>query len=153
MSADVGTEAPDFTLRNEDGDEVTLSSLRGGNVVLVFYPFAFSSTCTKELHDITGLADKFDAAGAQVFGISVDSPFALKAFRNAEGIKAHLLSDFEPKGAVAKEYDAYLDGLGFATRATFVIDKSGTIAHKVVNSPADARDQEEVLTALAACPV
>jgi peroxiredoxin len=153
VPAEVGSQAPDFTLRNEDGQEVTLSSLRGENVVLVFYPFAFSSLCTKELHDVTGLADRFDAAGAQVFGISVDSPFAQKAFRNAEGIQAHLLSDFEPKGAVAREYDAYLDGLGFATRATYVIDKNGTIAFKQVNSPADRRDQEEVLTALAACPV
>jgi mycoredoxin-dependent peroxiredoxin len=151
---EVGDQAPDFTLRNEEGQEVTLSSLRGGNVVLVFYPFAFSSMCTKELHDVTGLADRFDAAGAQVFGISVDSPFAQKAFRAAAGINAHLLSDFEPKGAVAREYHAYLEPpLGFATRATYVIDKNGTIAFKQVNSPADRRDQEEVLTALAACPV
>jgi peroxiredoxin len=153
MAAEVGSPAPDFTLRNEDGQDVTLSSLRGNNVVLVFYPFAFSSICTKELHDITGLAARFDAAGAQVFGISVDSPFALKAFREAEHISAHLLSDFEPKGAVAREYDAYLQDLGFATRATYVIDKNGTIAHKQVTSPAQAREQEEVLDALAACPI
>jgi peroxiredoxin len=153
MAAEVGSPAPDFTLRNEDGQDVTLSSLRGNNVVLVFYPFAFSSICTKELHDITGLAERFDAAGAQVFGISVDSPFALKAFREAEHISAHLLSDFEPKGAVAREYDAYLQDLGFATRATYVIDKNGTIAHKQVTSPAQAREQEEVLDALAACPI
>ena len=153
MSAEVGSQAPDFTLRNEEGQEVQLSSLRGRNVVLVFYPLAFSSLCTRELHDITGLSDRFGAAGAEVFGISVDSPFALKAFRNAEGISAHLLSDFEPKGAVADEYGAYLKDLGFATRATFVIDKNGTIAHKQVNSPAKARDQEEVLDALAACPI
>ncbi len=110
--------------------------------------------CTRELHDVTGLAERFDAAGAQVFGISVDSPFAQKAFRAAEGINAHLLSDFEPKGAVAKQYEAYLEApLGFATRATYVIDKNGTIAFKQVNGPGDQRDQEEVLTALAACPV
>jgi mycoredoxin-dependent peroxiredoxin len=151
---EVGDQAPDFTLRNEEGEEVTLSSLRGENVVLVFYPFAFSSMCTRELHDVTGLAERFDAAGAQVFGISIDSPYAQKAFRNAEGIKAHLLSDYEPKGAVAKQYEAYLEApLGFATRATYVIDKNGTIAFKQVNGPGDARDQEEVLTALAACPV
>jgi mycoredoxin-dependent peroxiredoxin len=153
MSADVGSQAPDFTLRNENGEEVTLSSLRGRNVVLVFYPLAFSSMCTKELHNITGLADRFDAAGAEVFGISVDSPFALKAFRRDEQLEPHLLSDFEPKGAVADQYGAYLGDLGFATRATFVIDKDGKIAHKQVNSPAEARSQEEVLEALAACPV
>jgi peroxiredoxin len=153
MPVEIGQEAPDFTLRDEDGQEVTLSSLRGRNVVLVFYPFAFSSTCTKELHDVTGLADKFDDASAEVFGISVDSPFALKAFKRDEGLSASLLSDFEPKGAVAREYGAYLDDLGFATRATFVIDKDGKVAHKQVTSPAEARDQEEVLDALAACPV
>ena len=153
MSVEVGSQAPDFTLRNENGEEVTLSSLRGQNVVLVFYPFAFSSICTKELHDVTGLEQKFGDAHAQVFGVSVDSPFALKAFRKQENLTPHLLSDFEPKGAVAQQYGAYLDGLGFATRATFVIDKDGKDAWKQVNSPGEARDQEEAVEALAACPV
>ena len=153
MSVEVGSQAPDFTLRDENGQEVTLSSLRGQNVVLVFYPFAFSSMCTKELHDVTGLEEKFGAANAQVYGISVDSPFALKAFKQHENLKPHLLADFEPKGAVAQQYGAYLDGLGFATRATFVIDKDGTVAWKQVNSPGEARNQEEAIEALAACPV
>jgi peroxiredoxin len=153
MSVEVGSQAPDFTLRNENGEEVTLSSLRGQNVVLVFYPFAFSSICTKELHDVTGLEQKFGDAHAQVFGVSVDSPFALKAFRKQENLTPHLLSDFEPKGAVAQQYGAYLDGLGFATRATFVIDKDGKVAWKQVNSPGEARDQEQAVEALAACPV
>jgi mycoredoxin-dependent peroxiredoxin len=151
MAVELGTEAPDFTLRNENGEEVTLSALRGQNVVLVFYPFAFSSICTKELHDVTDLEDEF--GDANVFGVSVDSPFALKAFRAAENLTPHLLSDFEPKGAVAKQYDAYLDGLGFATRATYVIDKDGNVAWKQVNSPGEARNQEEAIEALAACPV
>ena len=153
MPVEVGQEAPDFTLRDENGQDVTLSSLRGKNVVLVFYPFAFSSICTKELHDITDRQERFGEASAEVFGISVDSPFALKAFRKHEHLSAHLLSDFEPKGAVALQYGAYLDGLGFATRATFVIDKDGKVAHKQITSPAEARDQDEVLDALAACPV
>jgi mycoredoxin-dependent peroxiredoxin len=152
MPVEVGQEAPDFTLRDENGQDVTLSSLRGKNVVLVFYPFAFSSTCTKELHDITDREGRFGENSAEVYGISVDSPFALKAFKDREQLSAHLLSDFEPKGAVAREYDAYLD-LGFATRATFVIDKDGKVAYKNVTSPAEARDQDEVLEALAACPV
>jgi mycoredoxin-dependent peroxiredoxin len=153
MSVEVGSPAPDFTLRNENGEEVTLSSLRGQNVVLVFYPFAFSSMCTKELHDVTGLQQKFGDAHAEVFGVSVDSPFTLKAFKKHENLTPHLLSDFEPKGAVAQQYGAYLDGLGFATRATFVIDKDGNIAWKQVNSPGEARDQEQAVEALAACPV
>jgi peroxiredoxin len=109
--------------------------------------------CTRELHDVTGLADRFEAAGAEVFGISVDSPFALKAFRNIEGIRAHLLADFHPRGAVADQYGAYVPQIGCATRATFVIDKNGVVAHKQVTSLAEARSQEEVVEALATCPV
>jgi peroxiredoxin len=153
MSPEVGSEAPDFTLRDENGDAVTLSSLRGKNVVLVFYPLAFSPTCTRELHDISGAADRYDAAGAEVFGISVDSPYVLKAFKRDEGLKARLLSDFHPKGAVAREYGAYIEEAGIATRATFVIDNNGRIADKVVTHPGQARNQEEYLEALAACPV
>jgi peroxiredoxin len=153
MSVEVGSEAPDFTLRDENREAVTLSSLRGQNVVLVFYPLAFSSICTKELHDISAARDQYDAAGAEVIGISVDSPYALKAFKRDEGIMARLVSDFHPKGAVAKEYGAYIEEAGVATRATFVIDKDGKVAHKVVNHPGQARDQEEYLQALASCPV
>jgi mycoredoxin-dependent peroxiredoxin len=153
MSVEIGSEAPDFMLRDENGDEVTLSSLRGRNVVLVFYPLAFSPTCTRELHDISEAADKYQAAGADVFGISVDSPYVLKAFKRDEDLEARLLSDFHPKGAVAKQYEAYIEEAGIATRATFVIDKDGKIAHKVVNHPGQARNQEEYLEALASCPV
>ena len=153
MSVEVGSEAPDFTVRDENGEELTLSSLRGQNVVLVFYPLAFSRTCTKELHDISAARDKYDAAGAEVIGISVDSPYALKAFKRDEDIKARLASDFHPKGEVAKKYDAYIEEAGIATRATFVIDKDGKVAYKVVNHPGEARNQEEYLEALASCPV
>ena len=118
----------DFTLRDENGEELTLSSLRGRNVVLVFYPLAFSGTCTKELHDISSHADDYEEAGAEVIGISVDSPFTLKAFKRDEDLKARLASDFHPKGAVAREYGAYIEEAGFATRATFVIDKDGKVA-------------------------
>jgi peroxiredoxin len=153
MSVEVGSEAPDFTLRDENGQEFTLSSLRGHNAVLVFYPLAFSGICTKELHDLTDAADRYDAAGAEVIGISIDSPFTLKAFKRDEDLKAKLLSDFHPKGAVAKQYGAYIEEAGVATRATFVVDKDGKIAHKVVTHPGEARNQEEYLEALAACPV
>jgi mycoredoxin-dependent peroxiredoxin len=153
MAVEVGSEAPDFTLRDENGEEFTLSSLRGRNVVLFFYPLAFSSTCTRELHDITGAADRYEAAGAEVIGISVDSPYALKAFKRDEELKAKLLADFHPKGEVAKKYGAYIEDAGIATRATFVIDKDGKIAYKVVNNPGQARNQEEYLEALTNCPV
>lgn len=153
MAAEVGSEAPDFTARDENGEEFKLSSQRGRNVVLVFYPAAFSGICTRELHDISGAADRYEAAGAEVVGISVDSPFSLKAFKRDEDIKAKLVSDFHPKGAIATDYGAYIEDAGVATRATFVIDKDGKVAHKVVVHPGKARDQEEYLEALKACPV
>ena len=153
MAVEVGSEAPDFTLRDEHGEEVALSSLRGRNVVLIFFPAAFSGICTKELHQATDLADRYDAAGAEVFGISVDSPYALKAWKRDENLTAHFLSDFHPKGAVAQAYEAYIPEAGVATRATYVIDKEGKVAHKMVNHPGERRDQDEILDALAACPV
>jgi mycoredoxin-dependent peroxiredoxin len=153
VSLEIGQEAPDFTLRDENGEEFTLSSLRGRNAVLVFYPLAFSGICTKELHEISSASDRYDAAGAEVIGISIDHPYALKAFKRDEGIKAKLLADFHPRGEVAKRYGAYIEEAGIATRATFVIDKGGRVAHKVVTHPGQARDQAEYLEALAACPV
>jgi peroxiredoxin len=153
MSVEVGDEAPDFTTRDENLEEFTLSQLRGHNVVLVFYPLAFSPMCTKELVDIAAQADKYDAAGAEVVGVSVDSPYVLKAFKRDEHLNAHLVSDFHPKGAIAKQYGAYIDEAGIATRATFVIDKDSKVAQKIVTHPGQARSQEEYFEALAACPV
>ena len=152
MSVEVGDEAPDFTLRDENGEELTLSSLRGRHIVLMFYPAAFSRICTSELQDVTGAAEKYEAAGAEVVAVSVDSPFTLKAFKRYENLQARLASDFHPKGAVAQKYGAYIEEAGIATRATFVIDKDGKIVHKVVNHPGEARNQEEYLEALASCP-
>jgi len=149
----VGQDAPDFTLRDENGEEVALSSLRGRNVVLIFFPAAFSGICTKELHTATDLAEKYGAAGAEVFGVSVDSPYALKAFKRDEGLAARFLSDFHPKGQVAQEYGAYIPEAGVATRATYVIDKDGKVAYRAVNHPGEMRDQDAIVDALAACPI
>lgn len=151
MAVEVGSEAPDFTLK--DGKDVTLSDLRGRNVVLMFYPLAFSGVCTKELHDISAAADKYEAANAEVLAVSVDSHHTLAAFKRDEDLKAHLLADFHPKGAVAQRYGTYMDGIGIAGRATYVIDKDGKVVHKVTSEVLQPRDQEEYLTALAACPV
>jgi len=153
MAVDVGQEAPDFTLRDEHGAEVPLSSLRGRNVVLIFFPAAFSGICTKELHTASGLAETFGAAGAEVFGVSVDSPYALKAFKRDEGLEVRFLSDFHPKGRVAEEYGAYIPEAGVATRATYVIDKDGRVAYKATNHPGEMRDQNAIIDALGACPV
>jgi mycoredoxin-dependent peroxiredoxin len=153
MAVEVGQDAPDFTLRDENGEEVPLTSLRGRNVVLIFFPAAFSGICTKELHTATDLAEKYGAAGAEVFGVSVDSPYALKAFKRDEDLEARFLSDFHPKGKVAEEYGAYIPEAGVATRATYVIDKDGKVAYKAVNHPGEMRDQDAIIDALAACPI
>ena len=153
MAVEVGQEAPEFTLRNEDGEEVSLSSLRGRNVVLIFFPAAFSGMCTKEFHTEHDLAEKYGDAGAEVFGVSTDTPYALKAWKRDEGFSAHFLSDFHPKGAVAEQYEAYIPEAGITTRATYVIDKDGKVAYKVINHPGEMRDQDAIIDALAACPI
>ncbi len=153
MAVEVGSEAPDFTLKDENGRDVTLSDLRGRNVVLMFYPLAFSGVCTRELHDISAAADRYEAANAEVLAVSVDSHYTLAAFKRDEDLKAHLLADFHPKGAVAQQYGTYMEGIGIAGRATYVIDKDGRVVHKVTSEVMNPRDQEEYLTALAACPV
>jgi peroxiredoxin len=153
VSVEIGDIAPDFTLVDDAGEQVTLTSLRGRNVVLVFYPLDFSPICTRELKDISAVADRYQAAGAEVFGISVDSRWSHAAFRRDEQISARLLADFHPKGQVAQQYGVYLEQGGIANRATFVIDAHGRVAHRVVTSPKEARNQEEYLAALADCPV
>lgn len=153
MAIEVGGPAPDFTLKDETGEQVSLADFRGRRVVLVFYPMAFSPTCTRELRDLTATAARYEAENAEVIGISVDSHWTLAAFKREEGLSARLLADFNPKGAVAKLYDAYFEPAGFAGRCTVVIDGEGRVAHIVNNGPGGARNSEEYLQALAACPV
>jgi peroxiredoxin len=153
MSVEIGDQAPDFTLADETGEKVTLSALRGRNVVLVFYPLDFSPVCTRELKDLAAAAGRFDDQHAEVFGISVDSRWCHQAFKRDEGLRARLLADFHPKGEVARLYGVYLEDGGIANRGTFIIDRDGRVAHKVVTSTQEGRNLDEYLEALAACPV
>jgi peroxiredoxin len=151
MAIEVGQEAPDFEIKNQFGELVKLSDLRGKkNVVLVFYPFAFTPTCTAELCTIRDEKVSFENDDVQVFGISTDPAPSLKVFAEQEKIEYPLLSDFYPHGAVSQAYGAFLEEKGFATRATFVIDKQGIVRWSVVNTPADARSTDEYRAALAA---
>lgn len=151
MSVEVGQQAPDFTLKNHHGEEVTLSSYRGDkNVVLVFYPFAFSPTCTGELCAIRDQQSSIEGDDTVVLGISCDPMWALRVYAEQQSFDYQLLSDFWPHGAVAKQYGAFLDEKGFATRATFVINKDGIVSWAVVNSPADARSTDDYRAAIAA---
>lgn len=151
MSVDVGQEAPVFTLKNQFGEDVTLSDYRGEkNVLLVFYPKAFTGICTGELCDLRDRAVDFANDDTQVIGVSCDSDAALRAFGEQEGLSYPLLSDFWPHGAVASQYGVFFADRGIALRATFVIDKQGVVRWKVVNQPGDARNSDDYKAALAA---
>ncbi len=150
MPIEAGQEAPDFELRNQFGTPVRLSSFRGEkNVVLVFYPKAFTATCTSELGEIRDGRDAFDD-DTVVLGVSCDTEATLKVFAETEGYEFALLSDFWPHGAVASAYGVFLETRGFPLRGTFVIDKAGIVRWAVVNSPADARSTSDYREALAA---
>jgi peroxiredoxin len=142
----VGQEAPDFTLRDENNQEVTLSSLRGSPVVLVFYPLDFSPICTNELCAIRDDYSAFETKGAKVFGISRDSAWTHKAFIEKQGLKHSLLADM--KGQAAQLYGAWNEQLGLAERLTVVIDAQGIVRYVIHNNVAQARDHKEALAAL-----
>ena len=148
MSVAVGQSAPDFTLVNQSGDQVTLSALRGRKVVLVFYPFAFSSICTDEWCDLRERTGDF-GDDTVVLGISVDTKHALRVFREQEGLAFDLLSDFWPHGEVAQAYGVFLPERGMATRGTFVIDRDGIVRWAQVNHPGEARQPADYVAALA----
>jgi len=149
MALHIGDGAPDFTLTDHTGEEVTLSELRGAPVVLVFFPLAFTGRCTGELCAIRDELAGFEGADARVFGVSVDAAASLRAFHEQERLGFPLLSDFWPHGAVAEAYDAFLPERGVATRATYVIDADGRIAAHFRVSPSETRDMGAYRAALA----
>ena len=118
---EAGTRAPDFTLSDQDGNEVALSDLEGHTSVLAFYPLDFSPTCTDQLNVYQEVLGELGEKGARLYGISVDSAFAHRAFREHLGITFPLLADFEPKGEVAKAYGVYIDERGHSQRALVMI--------------------------------
>ena len=145
-NVNVGEKAPDFTLKNQDNADVTLSALRGKPVVLVFYPLDFSGICTTELCAIRDDYSAFVQAGAVVLGISRDSRHTHKAFIEANGIKHDLLADM--KGEVARVYGSWNEEMAFSERLTVVIAPDGTIVYTVHNAAGNARDHHEALDAL-----
>jgi peroxiredoxin len=128
MALAVGDAAPDFTLKDQDGNDVTLSLFRGSrNVVLVFYPFTFTGVCEGELCALRDDKPEYDDADAQLLALSCDSRFAQQQWAQQQGFTFPVLSDFWPHGAVARAYGVFNEQLGCANRATFVIDKGGKI--------------------------
>jgi peroxiredoxin len=122
-----GEAAPDFKLRNQDGEEVSLSDFRGRKVLLVFYPMDFSPVCSDQLSIYQEVKPQLAEKGVELVGISVDHAYAHKAFQEKLGIDTTLLADFEPKGEVARAYGSYLDA-GFANRTLVLVDEDGRVA-------------------------
>ena len=146
----VGTEAPDFELRDNNAQTHRLSMFRGDkNVVLVFYPFAFTGVCTGEMCAIRDDVASLQNDDTQVFAISCDTVASLRVFAEKEGLTYPLLSDFWPHGAVAKAYGVFNEALGAADRGTFIIDKAGIVRWTVRNEIKDARDLADYQKALA----
>lgn len=142
----VGQEAPDFTLKDENNQDVTLSSQRGKPVVLFWYPLDFSPFCTTEACAYRDDLSLFEGKGATIFGISRDSTWTHKAFKEKEHLPYSLLADM--KGDVAKVYGCWNEAIGIADRLTVVIDKDGRITYVEHNGPAQIRDQKRALAAL-----
>ncbi|HEU4724605.1 MAG TPA: peroxiredoxin [Candidatus Eisenbacteria bacterium] len=144
----VGEMAPDFTLKDQAGSAVTLSSYRGKrNVVLVFYPLSFTSVCSVQMPAYSKERQRFEDFDAEVLGISVDSSAVHKAFAESVGVEYPLLADFYPHGGVARAYGV-LRAEGFAERATFVIDKQGIVRYAEVHDMGRVPDRSKALEAL-----
>jgi peroxiredoxin len=123
-----GSPAPDFTLPDQDGNEVSLADFRGRTLVLVFYPADFSPVCTDQLNVYQEVLPQLEEGGATLVGVSVDGAFCHKAFREHLGVSIPLLADFHPKGEVAKAYGVWIESHGVAGRALVMVDPQGTVA-------------------------
>lgn len=154
MALENDTQAPDFELLNQHGQPVRLSDFRGRKAVaLVFFPLAFSGTCTGELCQLRDNLALFDDHRVELLAISVDSKFTLRAWAEQEGYDFSLLADFWPHGEIAKEYGVFLAEKGIANRATFLIDESGIIRASFITAPGEARSIEAYRAALEELPV
>jgi peroxiredoxin len=151
MGLDLGGAAPDFTLRDQFGQDVTLSSYRDRKAVLIlFYPFAFSGVCTGEMAGIRDRLADFLTFDTEVLAISCDPVYALRVFADQDRLNFPLLSDFWPHGEVARAYDVFDERSGSALRSSYVVDKSGTVAWSVHNADPVGRNLEEHLAQLRA---
>ena len=147
----VGQVAPDFTLRDQNGVEVSLAELTATkNVVVVFYPFAFSGICTGELDEIRDHLERFVSDDLQVVCISCDPVFGLRAWADIQGYFFPLLSDYWPHGAVTRAYGVLNEQTGAPVRGTFLVGRDGLVRWTLVNGPGERRDFSELPTEVAA---
>jgi peroxiredoxin len=145
----LGGPAPDFTLRDQFGQDVRLSSYRGTKaVVIFFYPYAFSGVCTGEMAGIRDRLDEFLTFETEVLAISCDPVYALRAFADQDGLNFPLLSDFWPHGEVSRSFDVFDEKKGCSRRSSYVIDKDGMVRWSVHNAMPEGRDLDEHLNQL-----
>ena len=145
----LGGPAPDFTLRDQFGQDVTLSSFRGRKaVVIFFYPYAFSGVCTGEMAGIRDRLAEFMTFDTEVLAISCDPVYSLRAFADQDGLNFPLLSDFWPHGAVSSAYEVFDHVKGAPRRSSYVVDRDGRLRWSVHNANPDGRDLGEHLREL-----
>lgn len=151
MTAEIGDHAPDFTLEDQFGQSIRLTELlANGPVALVFFPLAFTGICTGELCELRDNLSLFEEAEVQLVTISVNNKATLREFAEREGYRFTMLGDFWPHGEVSRQFGVFIEERGVATRATFVIDRSGVIVSKFVTAPGEARDLSAYREAIAA---
>jgi peroxiredoxin len=124
---EAGSKAPDFSLPDHDGNQVSLSDFAGGKLVIAFYPLDFSPVCTDQLSLYQEVLGEIESRGASLIGISVDSSFCHHAFRKHRNLTMTLLSDFNPKGEVSRAYGAWIDAVDHGNRSLVLIDEEGTV--------------------------
>lgn len=145
---ETGSAAPDFTLSDQDGERVSLADLRGQTVVLVFYPADFSPVCTDQLSVYQEVLGELEERGAKLLGISVDSAYCHKAFRDQMNLTMPLLADFHPKGQVAKAYDVWGEDYGMSGRALVMIDPQGEVQWTYLSPPLEVPGANLIFDAL-----
>lgn len=145
----IGGPAPDFTLRDQFGADVTLTDFHGKKAVAIFFfPFAFSGVCTGEMSGLRDRLDEFVTFDTEVLAISCDPVYAIRQFADTDRLNFPVLSDFWPHGEVTKAYDVFNERTGAPLRSSYIIDKSGVVRWSVHNANADGRDLEEHLRQL-----
>jgi mycoredoxin-dependent peroxiredoxin len=145
----LGRPAPGFTARNQHGELLTLTGLRGAPVVIIFYPWAFSSICRDELAAIRDDHERFVALSTRVLAVSCDPMYTLRTYAGAEGVPFDLVSDHWPHGAIAQAYGVFDEQAGCARRGTFVLDSAGLVRWQQVNQINESRELAAVLAAAA----
>ncbi|HET6530851.1 MAG TPA: peroxiredoxin [Actinoplanes sp.] len=153
MGAAIGDAAPDFTLKNQNNQDIRLSDFRGRKaVLLVFYPLTFTGTCQGELTEVRDNLADYQNDRVQVLAVSVDSAYSHKVWATQEHFDFPLLADFWPHGAVAQRYGVFNEVAGFANRGTFLIDRDGIIRFAEMLGPGESRDQQAWRAALDKLP-